>query len=422
MTSQDEPIFVPQDLVHASEGSFSNVRTIENHLLFWHFVDCWPYVEGTNDGWREINDNQFRAVTRNQNSRGKIRRWLENSGFLEFKKYRRRNGELANLSIPGEQSFKYKPIYSGDLVSYHLVSKPPWNYFETFTQDEQLCLATRQNLSLLNPIPGEKPRYADKKAEKKKKNRGISSQKKLKANAGGVKRGWQVRRIFSPWVTCNREVRKCFLLDGCGITAIDLKAAHPTLIAQMSGDQKLARDCQSDALYRGIAQEIGQSRDEAKKAFMAYAYGKNRKDGRGNKAAFLVQEWIRGNYPTAANFITHEKTIKDHEQFSIDLQNLEAGIFVDGIYRELCDLGLPALTVHDAVYFRDRDLAQIKDIAHKHLDKKISKRRYTIEEEVISRPPSRTPPYVHQVSEPEPECLHTQAGQSLTSSKIVPSP
>lgn len=380
-------IYVPANLLDAVENSFGSIKTIENYLLFWQFIDAWPYADDEDEDWRVISDSCFGEVISSQNIRGQIRNWLEKQGFIKLRKFRLDNGVLVNHFIPGVEPLKYQPICGGPLIPYQLISKDYWGGLDSFTAPDPLCLATRANLSLLTKKNGEKPDYESEKAGKIKKNRDVHSLYKLGANAGNITRGQRVSRLYSPWVTASKEVRKCFLLDGCGISSLDLKAAQPTLIAQMAGDQKMLEDCKSDALYLGIAEMLGVERNDAKQPFMAYAYGKNRKDGRGNLAAFKVQEWMRERYRNAASFMAQEKTVRDYSELSCRLQDVEAAIFVDGIYAELTDKGLPALTVHDAIYFRDKDFGTVNEVAHKHLDQFIPNREYKLDDEIVSRAP-----------------------------------
>jgi hypothetical protein len=69
----------------------------------------------------------------------------------------------------------------------------------------------------------------------------------------------------------------------------------------------------------------------------------------------------------------------DYRKFACEMQDREALIFVDGIFQELTENGLTALTVHDSIYFREQDREQATETAIKHLNKHIMGGFYHLE-------------------------------------------
>ena len=60
---------------------------------------------------------------------------------------------------------------------------------------------------------------------------------------------------------------------------------------------------------------------------------------------------------------------------------------------DLTSEGLPALSVHDALYVRRQDASRATEIAHKHLDKFIPNEQYTLDQDNITeRLPICVPP------------------------------
>lgn len=380
-------IYVPEDLLERVEQSFGhNINTMERHLLIWFIIDSWPYSGSSGNNWKTINDSRFKLATKNPNDRKKTRDWLEENGFIKIKKFKVSGGPELNYYIPNEVSQSYSATGKGKLIPYELCKKEYWNRLDFHTADDLPCQITRENMGLLSKKNVEKPRYKDEETEKKKRNRDLSAQYKLVTNRGSVKRGTKVNRLTSAWTHGSKELRKEFLLDGCEIFYWDLKAAQPTLIAVMSEDRDLLRDCWcKDALYQGIKERLKVTdREVAKKAFMAYAYGKNRGDWYGHKKAYAVQEWMKERYPKAANYVTKIKKDNHYTLLNHRMQNMEAEIFVDGILKELYDKGLPALTVHDSIYVREHDKGIAKEIAHKHLGLFIPDGEYELGEETVS--------------------------------------
>ena len=383
-SEDNPPILVPHSLLELTLSQCNNIRTTENRLLFWFRIDSYPYTDDSEEEWRQMSYAKFHVITKARKTIAETLDWLAKNKFVNVKRVTFLDGNTVKDYKPEEEACKYSTVGAGDLVDYSLWSKSYWSEFGASTDNDYLSNVTRLNLGLLTEISKEKLVYSDKKEENRKKTRDIHSRFNLLKNTGHVGRGFKVNRLFSPWVGASSLVRKRFQLDGCDIVSIDLKAAQPTLIAAMADDTKLLADCKSDALYLGIASLLSISRDEAKKPFMAYAYGKNRGNWFGHKDAYVVQEWMKKRYPKAAGFVMKEKKNKGYRQLSCDLQDKEAELFVDGMLGDLTHEGLPALSVHDALYVRRQDLNRATEIARKHLDKFIPNEQYKLDQDNIT--------------------------------------
>ena len=131
------------------------------------------------------------------------------------------------------------------------------------------------------------------------------------------------------------------------MTSFDLRAAQPTLIGTLAGSLQFLRDSSSGKLYRDIGEALEVERDAAKDACYAYAFGPNRKQTTKNKPALAVQELVEKNYPEVHRYVWKQK-LTDYRKFACMLQDKEAELFVDKILKELIQINIPALSVHDS--------------------------------------------------------------------------
>ena len=375
----EESIFAPESLLTALKP-FRKDRQLAT-ILFWWLIDGWAISETDDDGidWKPILDRYFEPITKSTGTRAKARKWLEENGFIEIRKTVCDNGISRNLRIKGKTPQQYRVTSQGPLVPYVVQEKPVVDYLlYADTGSDAASQNTRKNLGLLRKK--EKTWEEEKNMDEKHWNRDQQSMILLENNLGKVGRGYKVNRLYSPFATARRPVRKLFKLGDEEIRAFDLRAAQPTLMGNLARDEKLLRACQSDELYQGIARAMGVSRDEAKQAFYCYSFGPIRTVRTGRPEALLVQEFMADNYPITASYVTSQKQ-PDHRKFAIQMQNLEASIFVDGIFAELSTIGIDALTVHDSIYVGDKDSQQARDVTEQHLKKNIIGGIFSIQED-----------------------------------------
>ena len=163
-----------------------------------------------------------------------------------------------------------------------------------------------------------------------------------------------------------KTFRQYFSLEGEPLVWLDMQAAHPTLLGNLSNDQYLINDCLSDEFYGRIMDAYEVDRDEAKRQYMLWAYDQHRPESR---MTFLMAR----QYQTAANYVIENKT-GNYRRFSWNMQRMEADIFVDSVYANLAGLKIPALTVHDSIGIPNSYAERIKKLL---LDE-LSKRGYRV--------------------------------------------
>lgn len=61
-----------------------------------------------------------------------------------------------------------------------------------------------------------------------------------------------------------------------------------------------------------------------------------------------MQEYVASHFPKTHSFVWKNK-LHDHTAFACRLQNLEAELFLGGIFGEMMHQQIPALTVHDSI-------------------------------------------------------------------------
>ena len=178
---------------------------------------------------------------------------------------------------------------------------------------------------------------------------------KMNWRKGRLTIGRKSGRVFSPLTQLARDFRQAIHWDIKGLTGkweiLDLICSQPTLIAYTSGDAAMIKDCLNNKYYDIVAEELGQSRDEAKVSFCEYAYGQNRgKLNANNINSWTVQNKVMKKlYPTAYRFIWNGK-LGDHRRFIQKLQQKESDIFVGQILPWIMRRRIPAITIHDGIF------------------------------------------------------------------------
>ncbi|MCY2976672.1 MAG: hypothetical protein NTW52_18605 [Planctomycetota bacterium] len=367
----ENSIYLPSRLIDEVESLGERIDKMEATYLFWWLIDSWENNTTTRTGkeWKQVLDKNFEFITKSRETRAKIRAWLEENGFIEIRKTMCKDGTLRNLRIKNQTAQQYRTLGREEMVEYVLCSKTIQDCFSIAeTANDEASQQTRKNLGLLRKKENAWGKI--KNTEDRYRNRDQKALLTIENNVGSIKRGRKVDRLFSPWVTSRNAVRKLFTFGSDEIRSFDLQAAQPTLMGSLAKDEKLLGACLSDELYQGIARAFDLDRDKAKKAFYSYSYGPIRKHGTRRPQALLVQQYIADNYPVTANYVASQKQF-DYRQFAVKKQNLEASIFVDGIFAELSRVGIPALTVHDSIYVGTTHQEQTKEITEEHLNKQI---------------------------------------------------
>jgi len=302
--------------------------------------------------WTHISDRAFKSVVKNHTRKSGVNRWLEENGFITIKKWTAKDGTIKNSKIPGRRCQAYGVIEQGNESIWVELWKRKLDW-PISTWSDPFCTYTREVLgkievdySQVDRILGSKANFSNLTSTRRMSV--VHWARILHYNAGSIQRGRRVNRLYSPWTSCPRELRKACLLSGEPIVSIDLQASQPTLIGLLAEDADFSIACFNDTFYGKIGQLFAVDRDEAKRICLTYIYGANRKPTARNKQAFQVQEYVAEHFPKTHSFVWSSK-LHDHTTFSCQLQNLEAKLFLCGIMAKMMQEKIPVLTVHDSI-------------------------------------------------------------------------
>lgn len=302
--------------------------------------------------WAFICDRRFLKLVKNHTRKSNEKKWLEENGFIQIKKWRSEDGTLKNSKIPGRKCQGYKLVeQKGECILVDLWErKLNW---PTFIQDDPFCQFTRMVLGQVEVDQSIATRMCLGEGEFSslpvaRRMAILHWARALQLGHGSIRRGRSVNRLFSPWTSAPRELRKACFLANESIVSFDLQASQPTLIGLLAGDDAFSQACLNDELYGHIGTVYSVEREEAKRIFLSYIYGPNRKPTARNKQALFVQQYVAERFPNTHAFVWRSKE-RDYSAFACQLQNMEAQIFVEGILAEMKQKGVPALTVHDSL-------------------------------------------------------------------------
>lgn len=148
-------------------------------------------------------------------------------------------------------------------------------------------------------------------------------------------------RLFHPLICMQREIRAFVSKDGIDLVGVDGKAFHPHLLAYFLSEP--SRQNYLDFLERNDIYSIfvddAHNRDEIKRMFQIFLGGE-RLYGK----ALEIEKWYRQNYPEITQWKQRVKNRGDTVQ--MELQKLESGIFVDGVF---ANIGCWCLPMHDGI-------------------------------------------------------------------------
>ena len=384
-----ELLFVPNALKEKIENENFRIEKRELIYLIWAALKSTP-VERRSD-WRRVHHGRFDYESSNTTNRTALL-WLADNGFIELDKD---NSYWANP----DRGFpkKYRVIQKKQPVLVELENKSLVRGPKPYTQDETCCRYTREILGQLTVDRqavkdelrktifeyhqlGDLTRIAAFTEEKNsiKQEKFINTEfveglytfglplLHLVNKTGSIKRGKKGNRLFSPMTNVKKTFRQYFSLEGEPLVWLDMQAAHPTLLGNLSNDQYLINDCLSDEFYGRIMDAFEVDRDEAKRQYMIWAYDQHRPE---SKMTALMERY----YQKAAQYVIENKT-GNYRRFSWNMQRMEADIFVDSVYANLASLKIPALTVHDSIGIPNSYAERIKKL----LIDELSKRGYRV--------------------------------------------
>ena len=148
-------------------------------------------------------------------------------------------------------------------------------------------------------------------------------------------------RLFHPLICMQRELRAFVSKDGVDLVGVDGKAFHPYLLASFLSEpsrQNYLDFLANNDIY-SVFVDDDFNRDEIKRMFQIFL-GSERLYGK----ALEIEKWYRQNYPE----ITQWKQMVRNQGGTVqmELQTLEANIFVDGVF---ANIGCWCLPMHDGI-------------------------------------------------------------------------
>jgi len=366
-------VFVPSMLMDKLEHIFERTRSRERAAQIWSLI---ANAETFESGPVAINNQRFLAFG-GRESVNNAKKGLEAEGLIG----------VGPSYEAGVRPKTYSTKQCCNPVELQLVDD--WSSTrKKYTEDDEACKHTRETLDMLEVdvprvlrlLTQMVPEYLSiAYDEGKLSTRSVGGRKKksklyslaapitsLIESKGRVSRSRTCKRLFSPLTNLKTEFRSCLSIEGDPLAYVDMVCAQPTFLACLSSDEKLLRACQEDHLYDSIGELFNVTRKEAKGCYYQYIFGRNRKDRRGNRTAFEVQEFFKEKYPRAADFAWDAKK-ENHRRLSHKLQRMEAELFVDGMLLELKRLNVPALTIHDSIVVGEQDREQAMGIAQRIL-------------------------------------------------------
>ena len=226
----------------------------------------------------------------------------------------------------------------------------------------------------------------DVKANQRRETRRKNTVRTIHHKLAYSRQGTKVIRLFSTFANSPRDSRKFFYLDENEMVGLDLQCSQAVILAHFLKDEALLEACFNNTLYQAIMDEINVDRDKAKKYFFWVLYGPNdlrwsNKSKKDKANAKQVQNLIAKLFPVTSKHMVDKKLREGYSNFSIEMQNAEAKIFVNGIYKNLMRKDIPSLLIHDSIYVPNHWVKVTEEIMKNHLDKAIGKDLYKIKHE-----------------------------------------
>lgn len=125
---------------------------------------------------------------------------------------------------------------------------------------------------------------------------------------------------------------------------------------------KFKTEAYKGELYECIQDELNiDKRIEAKKCMFELMFSSEDNNTK-------RKEMLKKLFPTVVDYVDAYKKDKGYKNFSISLQQKEAEIFIDGIWKEVKREGLLCITKHDAVICRREDMDRVREIIQEHFE------------------------------------------------------
>jgi len=191
------------------------------------------------------------------------------------------------------------------------------------------------------------------KWKKEKTYNALNSQWNNVLNAPATFRSLTNDRLFTPLTNLYSPLLEAIKINDEKLVSIDLSNSQPLLLAQniVNYHSELLQNpeikefvtaSQEGKVYEFFQSKLNlSSRNEAKKTVMQLFFSSN-------KLNTNLKKKVNEILPTFYEFLKSKKG-KTHKNLSINLQKMEASIFVDEILKTLLNSGIPAISKHDSI-------------------------------------------------------------------------
>lgn len=187
------------------------------------------------------------------------------------------------------------------------------------------------------------------------------------------KRG--TNRVYTNVTNLKSIWRQDIRIDGEKVYNVDIRCSQPCLLGVLYDSSEESQKekalfiefvTQKDfyaELAANAPQEVNLTRDEAKEQTFTLMFGKNR-----TMAAQPLYKSLLKIFPILARKIRLAKE-KNYKDLSFILQSIESDIMVLGVMTELMERGIRALSIHDSVLCKEKDIPVVNEIISRHFEK-----------------------------------------------------
>ncbi len=366
----------------------------------------WFRIYDRNSTYKEeyssVSVKEFEALGLNRNTITKAKEYLEETGYITVDRYPK--GHEYEHKI--KKSFTYCDSKTGrckgikatayrantkdeELVSVKLLVKSSLKLLEN-RSDNHPC--SNFSIDCQNSLIVQENRiqtYIDRNSEELDQPKEIRTRNTVRTinhKLAFSRQGLKSKRLFSTFANAPKDSRKFYHLDGNEMVGLDLQCSQVVILAHLLKDEALLEACFNNSLYQAIMDAIDVDRDAAKKYMFWVLYGPNdlrwSKRTKEDKArAKKVQNLIAKEFPVTSEHMIERKQKEGYKTFSVQMQSVEAEIFVDGIYTNLMNKDVPSLLVHDSIHVPIHWIKVTEEIMKTHLDKALGEDNYKIKHE-----------------------------------------
>jgi hypothetical protein len=182
-------------------------------------------------------------------------------------------------------------------------------------------------------------------------------------------------RVYTNVTNLKSIWRQDIRIDGEKVYNIDIRCSQPCLLGILYDDSEASQKekalfiefvTQKDfyaELAANAPQGVNLTRDEAKEQTFTLMFAKNR-----TMAAQSLYKSLLKIFPILASKIYLAKK-DNYKDLSFILQSIESDIMVLGVMSELMERGIRALSIHDSILCKEKDIPLVKEIISRHFEK-----------------------------------------------------